>query len=305
LDTGDVCCICLGTMSYLPIHSTKSSRQQHDADRGNNDKSQSTKQQCNVKKVSCGHLYHTSCLREVIERARSIEAARCPLCRAPFVPTKQQDPSRRTTTTTTTLTTRNTNRNNNVAEAQRSVDLMNNLSHQQEVESDDNTTTARRNTGDTTNMAVAAVAAQNPAVEDSIFRFSTEGLLPDWIPVPGFSFEIVRRPSLAPVPVAVNDNIANVDDALPQQHDGQPAAVPNQQQQQQPMEQSLLRRILLLSGIVQMSPAEEAIALEQLLDMFPQYERLDLQRALRQRGTIEAVVESILAGVFVGIPRGG
>eukprot|EP01084_Bolivina_argentea_P243493 408177_1 len=36
----------------------------------------------NVKKVSCGHLYHTHCLREVVERSRSIEEARCPLCRA-------------------------------------------------------------------------------------------------------------------------------------------------------------------------------------------------------------------------------
>ena len=54
---GDVCCICLGTMSTS-----------------------------NVKKVPCGHLYHTHCLKEVVERARSIHAARCPLCRASLVP---------------------------------------------------------------------------------------------------------------------------------------------------------------------------------------------------------------------------
>ena len=72
-----------------------------------------------------------------------------------------------------------------------------------------------------------------------------------------------------------------------------------------PIEQSMFRRFLLLTGIAQISPEEEAVALEQLIDMFPQYQRHDLQRALRQRGTIDAVVESILLGVFVGIPHGG
>jgi hypothetical protein len=54
---GDVCCVCLSSMTS------------------------------HVKKVACGHLYHAACLREqVVERARSMEAARCPLCRASVNP---------------------------------------------------------------------------------------------------------------------------------------------------------------------------------------------------------------------------
>jgi CUE domain len=44
--------------------------------------------------------------------------------------------------------------------------------------------------------------------------------------------------------------------------------------------------------------------LDQLVDMFPQYERQDLLTALRTRGSAEAVAESILLGVFTGVPRG-
>ena len=54
-----------------------------------------------------------------------------------------------------------------------------------------------------------------------------------------------------------------------------------------------------------MSPEEEAIAMEQLVDMFPQYERSDLLRELRARRSAEAVVESVLLGVFSGVARGG
>jgi hypothetical protein len=54
---GDVCCICLSSMSWIGLRNT------------------------HVKKLKCGHMYHTSCLREVVERARSMDAARCPMCR--------------------------------------------------------------------------------------------------------------------------------------------------------------------------------------------------------------------------------
>ena len=53
-----------------------------------------------------------------------------------------------------------------------------------------------------------------------------------------------------------------------------------------------------------MSPEEEAAALESLTDMFPQYERNDLLRELRLRGSAEGVVEAVLAGTFSGVARG-
>ena len=56
--SGDVCCVCLSSMTS------------------------------HVKKVACGHLYHATCLGEVVERARSMEAALCPLCRASVNPNK-------------------------------------------------------------------------------------------------------------------------------------------------------------------------------------------------------------------------
>ena len=58
-------------------------------------------------------------------------------------------------------------------------------------------------------------------------------------------------------------------------------------------------------GIVQMSAEEEAAAISQLVDMFPQYERADLLRELRNRGSSEAVVELILSGTFLGVDRQG
>ena len=79
-----------------------------------------------------------------------------------------------------------------------------------------------------------------------------------------------------------------------------------QQQQEQPQQgTSFWRRLLILLGAIPMSPEEEAIALEQLVDMFPQYERIDLLNELRARRSAEAVVESVLLGVFSGVPRGG
>ena len=39
--------------------------------------------------------------------------------------------------------------------------------------------------------------------------------------------------------------------------------------------------------------------------IFSQYDRADLLRELRARRSAEAVAESILFGIFSGIPRGG
>ncbi len=76
-----------------------------------------------------------------------------------------------------------------------------------------------------------------------------------------------------------------------------------QQQPERPL--SFLRRLLVFSGAIPMSPEEEAVAVDQLTDMFPQYDRADLLRVLRERGgSSEAVAEAILTGTFTGIPRG-
>jgi len=108
-----------------------------------------------ITKVSCGHLYHTACLRQVIERARSLEAVKCPLCRAPIIDTN--------------------NKNNSTASA-----------------------AAANPTNDVPQEAeVAERAGANNINNDALFRFSTKDLFPTWLPVPAFSFEVVRRPSSA------------------------------------------------------------------------------------------------------------
>ena len=278
---GDVCCICLGTMHYFPTKTPSRHKAPTPPCRSPTG---------NVKKVACGHLYHTTCLREIIERARSIEAARCPLCRASLVPPERRpdptvadagpgrgehnveqrpDDTAAATTTTTTMTT---------------------------------TTNHDVNPSDFPDSDGARPVSPVNA-EDSIFRFTTEGLLPDWIPLPGFSFEIVRRPPpLSPTNTTTTTN----DDTTTNAVDVRPPDVPPPDRANPPpTETSLFRRFMLLAGIVQMTPEEEGIALEQLIDMFPQYDRDDLRRALRQRGTIDAVVESILLGMFVGVSTEG
>ena len=239
---GDVCCICLVTMTTG-----------------------------NVKKVACGHLYHTHCLREVVERARSIEAARCPLCRASVLD------GRYSVTASSTV--------NEVAVAPVVVpnnDVDANAAGDGNVE---------RQVGAGEPVPPQQQGNNTPG-EHALFRFSTESILPAWLPLPAFSFEVVRRP---PMGTAV-DAAAAAAEAAPQEGErGGPA----------PNRPSFLRRLLILMGAIPMSPEEEARALEQLVDMFPQYDRADLLRELRERGSSEAVVEAVLVGVFAGVPRGG
>jgi hypothetical protein len=263
--TGDVCCICLGTMSTG-----------------------------NVKKVGCGHLYHTTCLREVVERARSIEAARCPLCRASVLDGRQQG--------STGGGSRNSNSgNNNNNNSGPGIANNNNANADNEQ--------ARRN-----NIALQARDAANNnnqggGGEHALFRFSTEGIFPAWLPLPAFSFEVVRRPPAVPEPVVVNMNTNNdagnlvaVDDENTGSMNVAPENIPAAAGPQQ--QRSLLRRLLVLAGAIPMSPEEEAAALEQLVDMFPQYDRADLLRGLRERGSAEGVAEDVLTGGFTAIPRG-
>jgi hypothetical protein len=220
---GDVCCICLVTMTTG-----------------------------NVKKVGCGHLYHTHCLREVVERARSIEAAKCPLCRASVL-----DGRHVTTTPVSNVP------NNNAAGDGNAVAAVDGNAQQQ----------PRAAGGEPAPLPLP----QGPG-EHALFRFSTENILPSWLPLPAFSFEVVRRP-----PLAVGANAE--------------APPPNRP--------SFLRRLFILIGVIPMSAEEEAMYVDQLVDMFPQYDRADLLRELRERGSSEAVVEAILMGIFSGVPRGG
>jgi len=222
--TDAFCCICLGTMSTG-----------------------------SVKKVGCGHLFHTHCLREVVERARSIEAAKCPLCRASVL-------------------------NGEPSESPPSDDEANN----------NNNGAGGR--------------------EHALFRFSTEGILPAWMPLPAFSFEVVRRPT-ADATTTTNTaqttvaDESNNDDNATNPEPPQQAAQRAPPQQQRP-QRSFFRRLLILTGVAPMSAEEESSALEQLVDMFPQYDRADLLRELRARGSAEGVVESVLMGVFQGVARG-
>ena len=164
-------------------------------------------------------------------------------------------------------------------------------------------------------LVLPQAAAAGQQREHALFRFSTDNIVPAWLPLPAFSFEIVRRPAPfnAPDPfptvgwvhtpentppatpvnaaVAENNNQTNNN----QTNNNQPNNMPNQ---------SNWRRFLLGIGMLQLSPEEQAAAVTQLVDMFPQYHRVDLLRELRERGTMESVVESILLGTFSGIARG-
>jgi hypothetical protein len=61
----------------------------------------------------------------------------------------------------------------------------------------------------------------------------------------------------------------------------------------------------MAGAVIPLTPEEEARALDQLVDMFPQYDRADLMRALQASGSPERVAEAVLTGNFVGAPRFG
>jgi hypothetical protein len=245
LAAGDVCCICLNSISFG-----------------------------SVKRVRCGHLFHANCLREVIERERSFSSTKCPLCRTSLVAGRQpiQD----------VVARRHENTGNNNANDGRETGANNRQTER----------------------------AQNiiPG-EQSLLRFSTEQILPSWLPIPAFAFEVVRRDT-----TLIAEPQQNPDSGWQRffRRGGQVHVTnPNNDgnnQIQQPEEQqgsSFWMRLLNLMGAIPMSPEEEAVALDQLVDMFPQYDRADLLRALRASRSAEAVAESILLGIFAGVPRGG
>lgn len=228
---GDLCCICLGTMLGS-----------------------------NVKKLKCNHMYHSHCLHKVVERARSLEAAKCPLCRASMIAPKKAEQMNRSVSHNTAG-----NDGNETA----GVDVL----HE-----------------------VALQAAVQQGLDDTaIFRFSTEGFMPSWLPIPSFSFEVVRRQQTAPTAFATANN-----------HEAELAEGQRPEtitQDTSENEVGVLQRLFGFAFGPPLTPEEEEAAVVQLQEMFPQYERDDLVRELRRRGSIEQVAESILLGFFSGIPR--
>lgn len=259
---GDVCCICLGSMTVVEGASPHS-----------------------VKRVGCGHMFHMGCLRQVVERERSLKTSKCPLCRASLA-TGQQEPPPATWT---------------------GGMGGNDINHAEETEG--------------ANHTRPASPAPPLQIEHSLIRFSTENILPAWLPVPAFAFEVVRRET-AMAPTNPNleggwqrffrrgGQVPRADVASSGGNDRQDTngrvatALPLPEAPSPPQETSLWRRFLVLIGAVPMSPEEEAAALEQLVDMFPQYDRADLLRELRALRSGEAVAEAILLGLFAGAPRG-
>lgn len=263
--SGDVCCICLGTMSMG-----------------------------NVKKVGCGHLYHTHCLREVIERAYSFEAARCPLCRASVLDGRQ------------TINSNDQYNNINPLTFFEGPGIISNDQLVPNTDSDegaDNSGDPNESRGATPTTTILPPIRNNgsPQDERALFRFSTEGMLPAWLPIPAFSFEVVRRyPAGSDVMIGANPSTQTSAENQSEQPLNTPIRADHVHQHP-----SMLRRFLTLSGAVPMSEEEENIAVAQLLDMFPQYARADLLRELRAHGSTEDVVESILGGSFTGVRSDG
>jgi len=275
--SGDVCCICLGSMS-----------------KGGN-----------VKKAQCGHMYHTHCLREVIERAQSLETAKCPLCRAPLIDDCHS-------TANSSGRNERPENNNNFRQTNHPVDP-----RTPAVQTANHTIDSRTDLDGGDN----AVPVRPIEGEEALFRFSTEGFLPAWMPLPAFSFEVVRRPPpgaqravhlqnqqipTAATPIQRIDpvDMSNQEEANAEMQTEFERQAEQAHQHEEEMQMPFFQRILHLTGLIPMTPEEEARALTQLVDMFPQFDRTDLLRELRYRGSLEAVTEAILIGMFPGIPRG-
>jgi hypothetical protein len=158
------------------------------------------------------------------------------------------------------------------------------------------------------NETVPVTATADPRLQHlgndgALFRFSTEGLLPQWIPLPAISFEIVRRQANSDVQYDTvgestetrTDRAALVDPAAAQE--STTTSIENQRSG------PFLQRLFGMVFAPPITPEEEDAAVSQLVEMFPQYEPEDLRRELRSRNSIEQVAESIFLGSFSGLPR--
>lgn len=313
--SGDVCSICYCTMSVLdsstssvgsqnaPEFTPLSLNEVSEKSGWNRKRYASTSSCCHVKKLGCGHMYHTACLREVVERSRCLEKERCALCRAPLIHGKQHSTESVTHSDLDTV-------QNADSEFQERISIV-------PVRLEPEISFVSSNDGSTNNVSgistsIIPVSREQP---DPLFRFSTEGLFPSWIPLPAFSLEVVRRPIPHPPLVTtrlgrVNDDVNNEELRLPLERSGidhnQTSEVLNQnrtmqeEQDQRSVQQSLFHRFLVAAGITTnaLGPEEEEALVDQLSDMFPQFHRLDLRECLRQRGSAQSVVEVILTGLF-------
>jgi hypothetical protein len=158
------------------------------------------------------------------------------------------------------------------------------------------------------NETVPVTATADPQLQHlgndgALFRFSTEGFLPHWIPLPAISFEIVRRQANPDVQYDTTgesaevraERTALVDPAATQES----TAAMIEDQRSGPF----FHRLFGMVFAPPMTPEEEDAAVAQLVEMFPQYEREDLRRELQSRNSIEQVAESIFIGSFSGLPR--
>jgi len=159
------------------------------------------------------------------------------------------------------------------------------------------------------------VAAQEGS---RLFRLSSEGILPAWVPLPAFSFEVVRRPHPNDVSMLLrnglifggfdgtdqdhtregnnhdNDNDADNRAAIENDGDDNTGEVSNNARgggrEAIGSRWSRLVRSWLGAGNIE----RERVAVNQLSDMFPQHSREELSLELQRfGGNAELVVESI------------
>jgi len=239
-----------------------------------------------VKRVKCGHLYHANCLRQVVERARSIEAARCPMCRCTMLENATQS-SFSSSTEPTAENAANINVNNNV-----------NAPVAQHIEGENGALGMAAPANATNNQHQQQQQQQvDPVVADlPVFRFSTDGIFPAWIPIPAFSFEIVRRPNPNVAPALRAGTIMDIggnNNNTIQQQQGNGLQLDDNDD-----EAGLFDRIFNMFAASPMTAEQERAALNHLSDMFPQYSRDNLLSELQRLGSVEAVVESIFLGRF-------